>query len=173
MIFLTIDKETLVFKGFDRYSKFILIGNSESGYINIKTKEYSCFEEVIQSLPRIINDLAFFGNWDLCLYQIPKTYKLIEKPRNYLKPDRGKMIFKIDSNIATSLMDIFVNFSMIHFAFYEKKVNSKKDQHSIEYNIHLSERYVNILLEENSKNFKISLNKYHGNTDKLFDSQRY
>lgn len=173
MISLDIKKESILFNDFDRYSKFLLIGNSINGYVNVKVKEFNCYEEVIQNLPRIINDLAFYGNWDLTLYQVTRVYKLEEKPKKYFFPKNGKKIFQIDAKIATSFMDIFVNFSIIQLVFYEKTIVQKKDKEQIVYSIELKEKYITILLEEHPKNFNISLKNYHGNQDKLFDSQRY
>lgn len=168
-----IERSTVIFKGFNRFSKFLLIGNYTSGYVNVKIKEFQNFEQVIKLLPGIINDLAFYGKWELALYQVPRSYTMIEHPQSLRIPKNGIPIFKLDHQDATRFMDIFVNFSMIHLALYDKQVDQSKKGEKIQYHIKLTESYLTIQLEENIHQKKIRLSQYHGDQDKLFDSYRY
>lgn len=168
-----IDTKTEEFRGFNRFSKFVLVGNSMDGFVNVQLRTFDCFEEVIKSLPRIINDLAFYGKWDICLYQVPSHYRVIEKPKYYKIPDKGKRIFKLDHLIATSFMDIFVNFSVIHLALLDKKITSEVQSGESIYKIRLTENYITIQLEEIPLQRTITLNRFHGDKDKFFDRHRY
>jgi hypothetical protein len=168
-----IDTKAEVFRDFNRFSKFVLVGNSFGGYVNVQLRTFDCFEEVIKSLPRIINDLAFYGKWDICLYQVPTHFRLIEKPKHYKIPDKGKMIFKLDHLIATSFMNIFVTFSVIHLALCDKKISSQTKSSKTDFDIRLTETYITIQLDEPFLQKPINLNQFHGDTDKLFDSHRY
>jgi hypothetical protein len=143
--------------------------------VNVQFREFDCFEAVMKSLPRIINDLAFYGKWDLSLYQVPKNYNPIENPKQNRIPNKGRRIFKLDHLIATSFMDIFVNFSMIHLALCDKKISSQTNSSKTDFDISLTETYITIQLEETArqKHINITLNQFHGDTDKLFDSHRY
>lgn len=173
MITYQLKKSVEVFRNFNRFSTFLLIGNNLGGYINVKIVEFKSFEEVIKRFPRIINDLAFYGKWDLCLYQVPKEYQLIEKPRSYKIPKNGERIFKLDHVIATSFIDIFVNFSMIHLALSDKKIQSESSQGNTSFIFRMSEIYLTIELEEKIDQKTISLNQFNGDKDKLFDGNRY
>jgi hypothetical protein len=125
MITYQLIKRFDIFENFNRFSTFLLIGNSGSGHVNIRAIRFDSFEEVIDRLPRIINDLAFYGKWDMSLYQVPIDYQIIEKPKGYQLPDKGRRILKLDHQIATTFMDIFVNFSMIHLALSNKDIQTE------------------------------------------------
>ncbi|WP_194976275.1 hypothetical protein [Aquiflexum lacus] len=173
MITYHLNRHIEIFKGFNRFSKFILIGNSSYGYLNVKKVNFDCFEEVIKKLPIIINDLAFNGKWDLTLYQITGQYDLIEKSKNHFIPKKGRRVFKLDDQIATTFMDIFVNFSIIHLALCNKEIKTNIVPGESSYFIELSENYLTIHLEENIHQKSISLKIFNGDQDKLFDSYRY
>ena len=173
MITYQLIKRFDIFENFNRFSTFLLIGNSGSGHVNIRAIRFDSFEEVIDRLPRIINDLAFYGKWDMSLYQVPIDYQIIEKPKGYQLPDKGRRILKLDHQIATTFMDIFVNFSMIHLALSNKGIQTEISSGNTSFIIDMSENYLTIQLEENIHQKTIRLNQFNGNKDKLFDGNRY
>jgi len=62
---------------FNRFSKFILIGNKIDGYVSSSGNiEFNNYEEVKLQLPKIIKELEFGGEWRLTLYQVPHKYSI-------------------------------------------------------------------------------------------------
>jgi hypothetical protein len=49
------------FSKFDRFSKFLLIGNNIDGRVNVWTEAFENFEEVKAKLPEIFSNLEYYG----------------------------------------------------------------------------------------------------------------
>jgi hypothetical protein len=80
-------------RSLDLNSKFLIIGNNIDGYVNIDIEEFDNFEDLKHKLPGLLTKINCSGEWDLKLFQIAKTYKIIKKYGYYKTPSHGKLIF--------------------------------------------------------------------------------
>jgi|SRR5690554_6657743 len=104
----------LRYKSFNRFSKFVLIGNNVDGYINVNLIEFDNFEKVKKELPHIINTLYFEGEWNLSLYQVPANYKIRYMYDYYKVPSRGKLILELTYMNVSEKVGIFISDAIIH-----------------------------------------------------------
>jgi len=80
----------------NKASKFILIGNNIDGGVEFNFCEFKDFKEVEVKLPEILYKLKAFGEWDLKLYQVEDSYKVVKKYGYYRYPKKGKLIYCYD-----------------------------------------------------------------------------
>lgn len=81
-------------RSIDYNSNFVLIGNNIDGYVSLNMTTFHDFEDLKLRLPEIFYNLEYFGEWDLKLYQVSNTFKIIKKYGYYKVPNFGKLIFK-------------------------------------------------------------------------------
>lgn len=74
------------FRGFNRYSKFILIGNQIDGFLKFDKEVFNSYEDFKEWLPLIINQLEAGGEWALELYQVPDNFRIWRKYGYYEVP---------------------------------------------------------------------------------------
>jgi len=113
MITNFISKE-LRYKSFNRFSKFVLIGNNVDGYVNVDFIEFQNFEEVKKLLPPVIKSLKFEGEWKLSFYQISGNLKIKRLYGYYRVPARGKLILEMTYMNVCRNIDLFITDSIIH-----------------------------------------------------------
>lgn len=102
------------FSRFDRFSRFVLIGNDIDGSVNVDIEEFEDYEEVKEKLPTIFENLWFEGEWNLHLYQVPKNWKINYKYGYYRVPNKGKMVFEFSYMHAGRKIQIFLTSTIIH-----------------------------------------------------------
>lgn len=102
------------FSRFDRFSKFVLIGNDIDGMVNIDIIEFENYENVKERLPIIFENLYFEGEWTLHLYQVPEKWTVHNKYGYYRVPSKGKMVFEFSYMNAGRRNHIFLTNTIIH-----------------------------------------------------------
>lgn len=169
MIQYTVNNKSSKFKRFDRFSKFVLIGNNIDGRVNVWTEEFQNFEEVKQNLPKIFKELDFEGEWTLKLYQVPDNYAIHHRYGYYKVPSRGKLVLEYSYMVAGDEIEIFITNKMIHIASisrsidrYWKPVGEEKEC------LQIYEEYVTVELIENIDGREIKNNEYRGDKHELF-----
>lgn len=102
--------------GFNRFSKFVVLGNNIDGMVSIKHEEFENWADFTTRFPEMYKNIDFFGEWSLNIYQVPDDYKLKYKYGYYKVPDKGKMIADIGyMEIAGEQIDVFISNALIHF----------------------------------------------------------
>jgi hypothetical protein len=131
---------TLKYKYFDRFSKFVLIGNDIDGFITIDFVEFKDFEDVKKRLKKIIETVQFRGQWDLKFFEVADNYE-IEILHGYYKVlKEGNLLFAMNpSQNIGDLIKLFVDDSIIHFHFLSEHIecddNCEEDELKIDANV--------------------------------------
>jgi hypothetical protein len=155
------------FNGFDRFSKFILIGNQIDGFLNFDMELFDSFSEVKEWLPNIIDQLKEGGEWALELYQVPADFRIRRLYGYYRVPTKGKKVFKVNYMNLGNLVRTFVGNGVIHFE--SQLVAEEIDNYSKpptrtwwvfenNYTIHLHEKESKLVFE---------LDQYPGDLEKV------
>lgn len=168
-----IDNQISHFRGFNRYSKFILIGNIIDGYLSFGKEVLNSYAEVKEWLPQIITGIEGGGEWALELYQIPDDYKIRKLYGYYEVPLRGKKVFKLSYMNFGSLGRCFVGNSVIHFesqTIYQE-TNNYPTLPITTYRVY--EENYSIHLHEDEKNLSFNLNDYPGNLEQIKKERQY
>lgn len=169
MIQHTVNTKHSKFRRFDRFSKFVLIGNNIDGRVNVWTEEFQNFEEVKQSLPKIFQELDFEGEWTLKLYQVPDNYTIHHRYGYYKVPSRGKLVLEYSYMVAGDEIEIFITNKMIHIASISKSIDRYwKPIEEEKECLQIYEEYVTVELIENLDGREIKNAEYRGNIDELF-----
>jgi len=140
----------LVYKSFNRFSNFALIGNDIDGFINIDIVKFENFEEVKENLPLMINSLKFEGEWNLSLYQIPNDFKIKHLYGYYRVPKKGKLILELSYMNICRNIGIFITDSLIH-VFSKTNLWFERQSKNKEPNGELYEDFITVLLYEKNK----------------------
>jgi hypothetical protein len=171
MIRYNIKTEQRKFRGFDRFSKFLLVGNNIDGYVDIGVVEFNYFQEVIEQLPTLLEKMECTGEWNLKFFQVPDSYKLCEKYGYYKYPSRGKLIFELTyDRTPLQIIKVSIDNSMIHFGLIDKDIEEdwdeeEEDEEDYFIDLNLDEFYLTILLveSEQKKEIKDKYFKLRGN----------
>lgn len=157
-------------KKFDRFSKFIVVGNGFDGMIDIHFLEYDNWESLKLDFPEKFRQLHCWGEWDLKIYQVPSNYKLIEKHKNYMIPNKGKEIAEYSYMEVGKRLDLFISNSLIHFVSETTDVHEKLDHNTGEIIMEASiyEEYKTIHLEEDLDDKEFTEKNYPGNVKNLY-----
>lgn len=157
------------FSKFDRFSKFLLIGNNIDGRVNIWTEVFQDFEEVKAKLPEIFSSLEYEGEWTLKLYQVPDKYAIHHKYGYYKVPSRGRLVFEYSYMVEGEDIDFHITNSMIHVSSISKSKgetwNKKKGE---EDDLKVYEEYVTVELIEDIDGREIKNAEYRGDKEELF-----
>lgn len=153
MIRYDIETKQTKFRGFDRFSKFLLIGNNIDGYVDIGVVEFNHFQEVIEQLPTLLEKMECSGEWDLKFFQVPDSYKICEKYEYYRYPSRGRLIFELRyDRVPLEIIQVSIDNSMIYFGLINKDVeedwDSEEDEEDYFIDLNLYEYYWTIHLVE-------------------------
>lgn len=114
----TIQFKTYQKKVFNKFSRFILIGNNIDGSVNVDMIDFDDFEAVKLMLPNIIKNLKFEGEWDLILYQIHGDLKIKVHRGAYRSVAKGKIILHLSYMNVNKHREVTINDSLIHVYSY-------------------------------------------------------
>jgi hypothetical protein len=147
---ITIDaRRTLKYKYFNRFSKFILLGNNVDGRVSVQFEEFKNWEDVKARLKRIIETITFEGEWKLDFYQVPENYKIKLLYGYYKVPVRGKNLFHLQyDEFIGEIIKLHIDDSMIHFYFLSEYVSFDDNAETYEeyLNVNVYEDFLTILL---------------------------
>ena len=133
-------------KVFNKFSRFILIGNNIDGFVNFDMMEFDNFDAVKFWFPNIIKNLKVEGEWDLKLYQINSPIKFKRPYGYYREPAQGKLIFNLSYiNMAKHRM-VTINDALIHVYSYNDLDFDEYDQFGKPKDGTIYEEYVTVLL---------------------------
>lgn len=158
------------FRGFNRYSKFILIGNEIDGFLRFDKEIFNSYEEVKEGLPQIINQLEAGGEWALELYQVPENFRIWRKYGYYEVPSRGRRVFKLSYMNWGRLGRCFVGNNIIHFESRSIEKDSYSQPETI---LKVYEENYTILLHENEDKFTFYVKDYPGDLEKMEKERLY
>lgn len=162
------------FRGFNRYAKFLLIGNQIDGFLNFDTKVFNSYAEVKEFLPEIIYKIEAGGEWALELYQVPDNYKIRRAFGYYKVPSRGKKVFRLGYMNFGSLVRCFIGNSVIHIesqSIHEDTENLIASPPITTYGVY-EENYT-IHLHEIEDKLEFSLAEYPGDLEKIKKERFY
>nr|MBI1231185.1 hypothetical protein [Cytophagales bacterium] len=185
MVNYDIELKLTKFRSFDRFSKFVLIGNNIDGWVDIGIVKFETFQEVIEKLPAILENFTCAGEWHITLYQVSDNYKIKQRYGYYKYPTKGRLIFELTyDRYPLDKIKLYVANSLIHFCFIGKEVDEnwdidEGDEETEFLDLSFNEFYWSIHLIEknpikNIKNheFKLSPESYHrviyGEPDEYF-----
>jgi hypothetical protein len=160
------------FRGFNRYAKFLLIGNRIDGFLNFDTKVFNSYAEVKEFLPEIIYKIEAGGEWALELYQVPDNYKIRREFGYYKVPTRGKKVFRLGYMNFGSLVRCFIGNAVIHFesqSIHEETENFITSPAITTFSV-FEENYT-IHLHEIKDKLEFNLADYPGNLKELKKEQ--
>ena len=157
------------FSKFDRFSKFLLIGNNIDGRVNVWTEAFENFEKVKSKLPEIFSNLEYEGEWTLKLYQVPDKYAIHHKYGYYKVPSRGRLVFEYSYMVEGEDIEFCITNSLIHVSSTSKYKgatwHTKKGE---EDNLKVYEEYVTVELIEDIGGREIKNAEYRGDKKELF-----
>lgn len=181
MVNYDIELKLKKFRGFDRFSKFVLIGNNIDGWVDIGIVNFDSFQEVIENLPSLLENFSCSGEWNLTFYQVPDNYNIKQKYGYYNYPSKGRVIFEITyDRYPLQRIKVYIDNSLIHFCFIDKEVDENWEEeerefldlsfHEYYWSIHLVEK--NPIKKIKNHEFKLSPEWYHkviyGEPDEYF-----
>lgn len=138
----------LKYKSFNKFSRFVLIGNNIDGYVDVDMIEFEDFEDVKSRLSDIIESINFAGEWDLKFYQVPDNYNIKLLYGYYKVPRRGKLIFELNycRNIGEKIK-VFINDAVIHFHLTTEFIKyDEESEDELLWNVDVDEEFLTILL---------------------------
>lgn len=158
------------FSRFDRFSKFVLIGNDIDGLVNVDIIEFENYEDVKERLPIIFENLYFEGEWTLHLYQVPEKWTVHNKYGYYRVPSKGKMVFEFSYMNAGSRNHIFLTNTIIHiFSLTQNfdKWAGEKFGESKQYPLDVYEEYITVELIEPIDGRTIKFDEFRGKIEEI------
>lgn len=158
------------FRGFNRHSKFILIGNQIDGFLKFDKEVFNSYEDVKEGLPQIIHQLEAGGEWALELYQVPNNFRIWKKYGYYEVPSRGRKVFLLNYMNFGRLERCFTGNSLIHF---ESRSIDKDYYSQPETILNIYEDNYTILLHENEDTYAFLVNDYPGDLEKIEKERLY
>lgn len=174
MISHYLDSKKQEVNGFNRFSKFIVVGNGFDGMIDITFLEYHNWDELKIDFPSKFRKLYCWGEWDLKIYQVPQNYKLVEKHKDYRVPNKGKEIAEFSYMEVGEKLDLLISNNIIHFISETIEVREEIDHNCEELVVitEIFEKYKTILLFEDLDNKDFTDKNYPGNAA-TFNSKLY
>jgi hypothetical protein len=147
--------QTKIFSGFDRFSKFVLIGNNIDGRVNVWIEKFTNYQEAILALPGIFQNLEYEGEWNLSFYQVPDDFKIKHLYGYYKVPKKGRRVFDFGYMKAGRRNEIFLTPGMIHITSRSKDFERKWSKKEVQVDYLVYEEFYTTLLREdlNSKSF--------------------
>lgn len=171
MITHYLENRIKTFSGFNRFSKFLLIGNKIDGYLNIDVQEFKNFEEVKKELPNLIRTLDFGGEWNLSFYQVPDKFMINLKWNYFSIPSKGKKIFELSYMNVYSEIEVFLSNSLIQFSFSETEALEDEESIDPKLNFEIYEAFHTIHLKEKLNHLNFEEDNYPGDLDLLYLNQ--
>ncbi|MCU0824952.1 MAG: hypothetical protein MUF77_09965 [Leptospira sp.] len=158
------------FRGFNRYSKFILIGNQIDGFLKFDKEVFNSYEDVKEWLPQIIHELEAGGEWALELYQVPDSFRIWRKYGYYEVPSRGRRVFNLSYMNFGRLGRCFAGSSILHFESRTIEKDSYTQKETILYQF---EKNYTIHLHEKEDRFTFDIKDYPGDIERLEKERLY
>ena len=116
MITHSLLNKTKTVTGFNRFSKFLVLGNNKDGMVSIKHEEFENWADFTNRFPVMYKNIDFFGEWSLIIYQVPDDYKIKYQFGYFKVPNKGKIIADVGyMEIVGDHMDVFISNAIIHF----------------------------------------------------------
>ena len=138
-------------KVFNKFSRFILIGNNIDGFVNFDMMEFDNFDAVKSIFPNIIKNLQYEGEWDLKLYQINDPLKIKLLYGYYRVPAKGKLILNLSYMNMNKHREVTINDSLIHVYSYNDLDFDEYDKFGKPKDGTIHEEYVTVLLFQERK----------------------
>jgi hypothetical protein len=162
----SINSEINQIDGFNRYHQFFLIPDRIDGGLTADFQQFENFEEVKRHLPKIIEELEFFGEWALRLIQVPKS-KRVDSDIDFILRN-GKEIFEISYMNFNPNTKVFLSNSLIHF--YSELIDGEEDWEETDpsINFEINETNITILLNEEIDEVRFSSENYPGDVDLIY-----
>lgn len=152
--------------GFNRFHQFFLIPDRIDGGLSAEFQQFENFEEVKSQLPKIIEELEFFGEWALRLIQVPKS-KRVNSDIDFILRN-GIEIFEISYMNFNPNSRVFLSNSLIHF--YSHQILGEEDWERIDptVNFEIEETFITILLKEEINEVQFLEENYPGDIDLIY-----
>lgn len=152
--------------GFNRFHQFFLIPDRIDGGLSAEFQQFENFEEVKRQLPKIIEELEFFGEWALRLIQVPKS-KIVDSDIDFILRN-GIEIFEINYMNFNPYTKVFLSNSLIHF--YSELIDGEEDWEEIDpsINFDIEEPHITILLKEEINEVQFLEEHYPGDIDLIY-----
>lgn len=154
-------------KGFNRFCIFYLIPEDIDGAADTSFRRFANFEEVKRDLPKLIEDMDFFGEWTLSLFQSKDLSVLEQSASNSLR-ENGLKIFEISYMNFMANARVLITNSLIHF--YCEEIEGEEDWEQIDptINFEISELNITVLLEEEINEVRFPEDDYPGDVDLIY-----
>lgn len=169
MITHSLNNRIKIITGFNRFSKFLVLGNNIDGFVNIKQEEFKDWADLMQRFPEMYRNLKFAGEWSLNIYQVPDDYKIKYQYGYFMVPKKGKMIADIGyMQVAGKKLDVFISNGMLHFNSRSADTtnNYYKGIEDLKGTI-IYEEFLTIILREEIDNVCFKDEYYPGNADAI------
>lgn len=142
--------KTLKYKYFNRFSKFVLIGNCIDGFVTVGIEEFKDFEEVKKRLKKILETIEFSGEWNLKFFEVPDNYKIEILYGYYRVPNAGNFLFELTpSRNIGDIIQLHIDDSMIHFHFLSEYIEIEETEEDELYDVQVFEDFLTINLLDN------------------------
>jgi hypothetical protein len=158
------------FSKFDRFSKFVLIGNDIDGQVNIDIVEFDDYEGVKKMLPKMFENLCFEGEWRLNLYQVPKNWTIKYQYGYYRVPNKGKMVFEFSYMRAGSRIEIFLTNTIIHIFCLTQVFDTWSEEtygDEKKFPLDVFEDYITVELIEPIDGRKLNYDEFRGKIEEI------
>jgi hypothetical protein len=154
--------KTLKYKYFNRFSKFILIGNNIDGGTSIEFIEFRDFEDVKKRMKKIIEKADYWGEWDLKFYEVPDNYEIEILYGYYKVLKEGNLLFEMNYNYIGEIIKLHVDDSMIHTYNLSEYIYIEETEEELFYDVQVFEDFLTInlfdkrvmLIPETKKTYK-------------------
>lgn len=138
--------KVLKYKSFNRFSRFVLIGNNIDGFVDVNIVEFEHFDDVKSRLPDLVKNMDYAGEWDLKLYQIDGILEIKRLYDYYRIPRKGKLILELSYMNIGGKTEVFITDAVIHFRSFSEFYISDEKEDEIEVNLDIYEDFLTILL---------------------------
>ena len=162
-----LSNQTKIFSGFDRFSRFALIGNNIDGRVNVGVMDFANYLEAISILPGVFSDLKFEGEWNLSFYQVPDDFKIKHLYGYYKVPKKGRRVFDFGYMMAGDQNEIFLTPALIHITCNSKHIEEKWDDDEEHLDFDIYEEFYTTLLKEDLDRKSFRDEEYRGDITAL------
>lgn len=163
-----VSTKSSTFSGFDRFSKFVLIGNNIDGYVNVDVEEFLDFHAATKRLPEIFKTLDFAGEWNVSFYQVPNNWKIALKYGYYKVPKMGKKVFSFGYMHCGDENEIFLTPALIHIACITKNIDEQWEDEGDRLEVTICEEYYTTRLIEHLDDKVFKDDNYPGDLTELY-----
>lgn len=171
MVKHSLHTKTSTFSNFNRFSKFVLLGNNIDGYVNFRKEVFRDFDEVMERLPKIFSELRYEGEWDIHLYQVPDDFRISYIYGGYYqKPSKGRRVFCFSYMEAGEDIAVTVTPHLIHLFAKTVRHDEVWEKNRNRYEHSITEESLTILLKEELNGTEFPNDAYPGSYDTLVEN---